>query len=83
MKKINYLMLAIVFILQLAACSGQDRVVTVNDLPQTAQKLISTHFVGKQVSLVKKDVELTHVSYDVVLKTELSWNSTAKESGRK
>ena len=37
------------------SCNARDIVITVQDLPQTAQSFISTHFKGIEVAFVVKD----------------------------
>ena len=62
-----YLILGLVLGLQSTSCDGREKIITVKELPKPAQTLLSTHFKGKQVSLVQKDVEVSRVNYDVML----------------
>ncbi|MBK1971273.1 PepSY-like domain-containing protein [Campylobacter sp. TTU_617] len=57
MKKIFFAILAT------AAILYADMVVSVDSLPQNAQKFIQTYFKGTQIALVKKDID----SFDVTL----------------
>lgn len=56
MKKIM-LLVAGLLTLALAAMAGQDKPIRPNDLPNTAQKFITTHFAGKQVAYTTVDNE--------------------------
>lgn len=67
MKTIKILTMTLLFAFQAVACSGGDKVITVEALPAAAQTLIGKYFGGKQVSLVKKDKEGLKTYYDVVM----------------
>lgn len=49
--------------------ADNDKPISVSQLPEVAQKLISTHFAGKKVALSKQDTEVFDKSYDVVFTT--------------
>ena len=76
MKTIKILTMTLLFAFQAVACSGGDKVITVEALPAAAQTLIGKYFGGKQVSLVKKDKEGLKTYYDVVMAdgTELEFD---------
>ena len=63
----NFLVLAVMFILQSTACNGGDKVMKIKDLPQAAQTLLKEHFDDRKVSLVQKDADTFRTNYDVVL----------------
>jgi|GEM_PF-6381577 len=44
------------------ACSAQDRIITVNELPTAAQSFIKTHFSGSKPTLVQRDKESNYHS---------------------
>ena len=67
MKTIKILTMTLLFAFQAVACSGGDKVITVEALPAAAQTLFGKYFGGKQVSLVKKDKEGLKTYYDVVM----------------
>ena len=67
MKTIKILTMTLLFAFQAVACSGGDKVITVEALPAAAQTLIGKNFRGKQVTLVKKDKEGLKTYYDVVM----------------
>lgn len=56
MKKIM-LLVAGLLTLTTAALAGQDKPIELNDLPNAAQKFITTHFGGRQVAYTTVDTE--------------------------
>lgn len=67
MKTIKILTVTLLLALQWAACSGGDKVITVEALPAAARTLIGQYFGDKQVSLVKKDKDGLKTYFDVVM----------------
>lgn len=67
MKTIKILAMTLLLGFYAAACSGGDKVITVNELPAAAQTFIGKYFNGKEVMLVKMDKEGMKTYYDVVL----------------
>ena len=67
MKTIKILAMTLLLGFYAAACSGGDKVITVNELPVAAQTFIGKYFNGKEVMLVKMDKEGMKTYYDVVL----------------
>ena len=65
MKTIKILTMILLFAFQAVACSGGDKVITVEALPAAAQTLIGKYFGGKQVSLVKRVID-TYYSEAIV-----------------
>ncbi len=49
------------------ACSAQDRIISVNELPEAAQSLIKSHFNSSKPTLVQRDKDGLKVNYDVVM----------------
>lgn len=49
------------------ACADVDRPITVEKLPDSAQRFLKQYFSQVNVSLATEDVELTYKEYDVVL----------------
>jgi len=76
MKTMKFLMLTLLFVLSTTACNGGDKVITVKDLPVTAQSLINRHFKDKGVLLVKKESHFGKNTFEVRLKdgTELEFD---------
>lgn len=50
-----------------AAFAGNDRPISVDQLPQAAQQTLGTHFAGIKVAMAKFESELLDKSYDVIL----------------
>ena len=50
----------------LTAFAGNDRIITVAELPAVSQQFIKTHFAGVEVSYVKVDEEMFDKDYKVV-----------------
>ncbi len=67
----------------LPASAGNDRIITVGELPAAAQQFISTHFKGVEVSYAKVDEEWFDKEYKVVFvngsKVEFLKNGDWKE----
>ena len=57
--------------------SCQDRIITVKELPATAQSFIREYFPDSSVLFAKKDRELTKTTYEVTLQdgTEIDFNA--------
>lgn len=51
-----------------ASCmhASDDVVISVSDLPQTAQTTINKHFSGKKIAVAKKDKDLFDIDYEVI-----------------
>ena len=67
MKRIKIFAMTLLLGFYAAACSGGDKVITVNELPAAAQTFIGKYFNGKEVMLVKKDKEGVKTYYDVLM----------------
>ena len=67
MKTIKILAMTLLLGFYAAACSGGDKVITVNELPAAAQTFIGKYFGAKKVMLVKKDKEGVKTYYDVLM----------------
>lgn len=50
----------------LPASAGNDRIITVGELPAASQQFIQTHFKGVEVSFAKVDSELFDTEYKVL-----------------
>lgn len=48
------------------AASDTDKLIRVKDLPAVSQQILTKHFAGKKVALVKQETELFDRSYDVI-----------------
>lgn len=55
-----------VFGIQVAAVADTDKPISVNQLPATAQQLITKNFSGKKVALAKMETGFFDRSYDVI-----------------
>lgn len=66
MKTKKMLLTTLFLVFVSAVCYGRDVIITVSELPAAAQQLLTKQFPGKQVSMVKKDVDTFKVSYDVL-----------------
>ena len=66
MKKLG-LIISAMFLTLGVACADVDRPISVNELPQKAQKFLKEHFSNREVSFAKEDPELLHKEYEVVL----------------
>lgn len=64
MKKLIFLFVC-VFSIQVALADN-DKPISFNQLPQTAQKFVKQHFPKAKVAFVKMDTELFDKSYDVI-----------------
>lgn len=54
------------FAICLCAEAGNDRIITVEQLPSAAQQILKKDFSGKAVSVVKMETELTGKRYEVI-----------------
>ncbi len=77
MKTLKYMMTALLLILVSTACTGQDKSITVNELPAPAQEMIKKHFSNEKITIVLKDKDGLRVSYDVMFNngTKVEFNS--------
>jgi hypothetical protein len=66
MKKLG-LIISALFLTLGVACADTDRPISVNELPQKAQKFLKEHFGGREVSFAKVDPEMLTKEYEVVL----------------
>lgn len=64
MKKL-VLLLVSVFTLQFAS-AGNDKPITVEQLPAVAQQFVKKHFASEKVAFAKEDSELFDTSYEVM-----------------
>ena len=64
MKKIGILF-AVAVVLNMMACAEKKMAITVNQLPQQAQTLLTTYFSDLQVAMVVKETEGRDVDYIV------------------
>jgi len=65
MKKI-FLTLACVFTLVANACADNYQPIDRNQLPEKAQTFLSTYFPEAKVSLIRKEIDVMELSYDVI-----------------
>lgn len=65
MKKMM-LILACVFTLVANAYADNYQPITRNQLPKNAQTFLSTYFPTTKTSLIRKEIDLTEISYDVI-----------------
>jgi hypothetical protein len=65
MKKV-LLLLVCLFTLQTVVWADDDKPVQVNQLPQTAQTFIKTHFPHNKVAMAKMETDWFDKSYDVI-----------------
>ena len=65
MKKMM-LILACVFSLATKAAADNYQPITREQLPQKAQTFLSSYFPNAKISLVRRDIDLTELSYDVL-----------------
>ena len=68
MKKTLTSFVIAVLTIATASCmhASDDVVISVSDLPQTAQTTISNYFSGKKIAVVKKDKDLFDIDYEVI-----------------
>ena len=64
MKKIGILF-AVAVVLNMVACAEKKMAITVNQLPQQAQTLLTTYFSDLQVAMVVKETEVGETEYIV------------------
>lgn len=65
MKKV-LLLLVCLFTLQTVVWADDDKPIQVNQLPQTAQTFIKTHFSDNKVAMAKMETDWFDKSYDVI-----------------
>ena len=65
MKKI-FLTLTCVFALVANACADNYQPIDRNQLPEKAQTFLSTYFPEAKVSLIRKEIDVMELSYDVI-----------------
>ena len=65
MKKI-FLALACVFTLVANACADNYQPINQTQLPEKAQTFLSTYFPEAKVSLVRKEIDVIELNYDVI-----------------
>ena len=65
MKKV-LLLLVCLFTLQTVVWADDDKPIQVNQLPQTAQTFIKTHFPDNKVAMAKMETDWFDKSYDVI-----------------
>ena len=67
MKKLTIIFASLALMAStLTAFAGNDRIITVAELPAVSQQFIKTHFAGVEVSYVKVDEEMFDKDYKVV-----------------
>lgn len=54
------------FAMVFAAKAGDDKPISVDQLPQAAQEFIKTHFADEKVAVAKKEIEIFEVDYKVI-----------------
>lgn len=64
--KSSILALSFVFASTFSAMADRDVAISVNELPVSAQKVLSTNFSNAKVALSKKEVDLFGKSYDII-----------------
>lgn len=84
MKKFTILLAALLAVCTtVAALAGNDRMISVGELPASSQQFINTYFKGLEVSYAKVDEELFDKSYKVLFvdgsKVEFRRNGDWKE----
>lgn len=70
MKKISMIMLLFAFVFLLAACE-REKIITMEELPVTAQTYVQTTYPGVNVMYVKQENELFSTKYKVLLENRL------------
>ena len=65
MKKI-FLAIACVFTLTANACADSYRPINREQLPEKAQTFLSTYFPEAKISLVRKEIDVMELNYDVL-----------------
>ena len=77
MKRMNYLLAALMSLLLLSITSCDDRPITVDQLPAAAKTLVQQHFPDLTVIYAEKDFEILGSKYDARLSdgTEIGFNS--------
>ena len=65
MKKI-FIALACVFTLVTNACADNYQPITQTQLPEKAQTFLSTYFPEAKASLVRKEIDVIELNYDVI-----------------
>lgn len=59
-------MLICVIGIQTAAMAGQDKQISMKQLPVKAQKFLAEHFADSKTAIIKMDKELFDTTYDVI-----------------
>ncbi len=65
MKKL-FLSLTCLVLVSTASFADDDRAISVNQLPQTAQQFIQSYFVDVEISYAKMESELFDKSYEII-----------------
>lgn len=66
MKRMMMLLCGISLLSVSPACAGQDRVVTVAQMPQSAQQFIAQHFPASKTAYAKMERDFLEVTYEAV-----------------
>lgn len=77
----KFVMTCVVMFLALGvACADVDRPISVEQLPEKAQKFLKEHFPSQKVSFAKEDIEILYKEYEVVLTdgTRLEFSSSGE-----
>lgn len=76
MKRLMILAFAILALV-LTANASEDKPISFEQLPKTAQQFIKTHFADRTISLAKMDSDIIGKSYDVIFSNgdKLEFNS--------
>ena len=84
MKKV-LLLLVCLFTLQTVVWADDDKPIQVNQLPQTAQTFIKTHFPNNKVAMAKMETDWFDKSYDVIFTNghELLYHDDNGDKGTK
>ncbi len=67
MKKFLIILVSVFSLGIFAAYAGNDKPITINELPVAAQNFIKTYFPNSKVALAKVEKEMMTTTYDVVM----------------
>ena len=65
MKKIVFLFVGL-FVMNMMVWAGNDKPITVSEMPKAAQEFIKHHFANQQVAVAKVETDFMVKSYDVI-----------------
>ena len=82
MKRLTTLAL-VAFVAAISACAGDDKPISVNELPQNTQSFINQYFPEQSVAFAKVDTDFLDKEYEVIFtsgdKAEFDANGEWKE----